>query len=84
MEHTTIESVFSFIDNTPIKTIDILELKSRIDDMVQGVIKETAEKILIKSKQLVEKWLSRNDEKVGFLYDFESFIGKQFSVDIKE
>ena len=36
MEHTTIESVFSFIDDTPIKTLDTLELKSRIKDMVQG------------------------------------------------
>ena len=36
MEHTTIESVFAFIDTLHIKTVDALELKSRIDDMVQG------------------------------------------------
>ena len=36
MEHTTIDNVFAFIDDTPIKTIDVLELKSRITDLVQG------------------------------------------------
>ena len=36
--------------------------------------KETAEKILEKARELVKKWLSRDDEKVGFLFDFEEFI----------
>ena len=35
-EHTTIDNIFSFIDTLHIKTVDALELKSRIDDTVQG------------------------------------------------
>ena len=46
--------------------------------------KETAEKILNKGKELVKKWLSRNDEKVGFMFDFKEFIKEQFGVEIKE
>ena len=50
-EHTTIESVFSFIDDTPIKTIDVLELKSRIAEVVAKekfkVIDEFADKMII-------------------------------------
>ena len=44
--------------------------------------KEMAEKILIDGKQLVEKWLSKDDEKVGFMFDFEEFIKEQLSIEI--
>lgn len=63
------------------------QLRQEIITLSQELVnsrKETAEKILIKGKQLVEKWLSRDDEKVGLIFDFEEFIKKQFGVEIKE
>lgn len=67
--------------------IEIKELRNDRDywrEEYRQARKETAREILIKGKQLVEKWLSKDDEKVGFLFDFEEFIKKQFGVEIKE
>lgn len=62
--------------------------KKELDDIsqfrVDKAVKETIEKFLIKGKQLVEKWLSRDDEKVGFIFDFEQFIREQFGVGVRE
>jgi hypothetical protein len=60
------------------------EFKKECEYEIKQASKETAEKILNKGKQLVEKWLSKDDEKVGFMFDFEEFIKKQFNVKIKE
>lgn len=53
------------------------------DEIEKRVNKETVEKFLIKVKQLVEKWLSKDDEKVGFIFDFDEFIKEQFVVEAK-
>ena len=62
-KRTTIEEVFAFIDDAHIKTIDALELKSRIADMVKGerenAVDEFAENII---KRLEEK-AGRNDKR---------------------
>lgn len=56
----------------------------KLEEQVKHSRNEITEKILIKGKQLVEKWLSKDDEKVGFIFDFEEFIKKQSGVEIKE
>lgn len=62
--------------------------KKELDDIsqfrVNKAVEEALEKILIESKQLVKKWLSRNDEKVGFIFDFEEFIKEQFGAKVRE
>ena len=51
MEHTTIDNIFAFIDTLHIKTVDALELKSRITDLAQGerekAIDKFARKLII-------------------------------------
>ena len=42
--------------------------------------KETAEKC----RNFVKEWVGNDEEGLGFLFDFEDFITKQFGVGIKE
>ena len=49
-------------------------ISKEFENIYKQGCKDTAEKFLIRVKQLVEKWLSKDDEKVGFIFDFEEFI----------
>ena len=42
--------------------------------------KETAEKC----REFVKKWVGKDEEGLGFLFDFEDFIAKQFGIEIGE
>lgn len=55
------------------QTINIAKVKSQAR-------KETAEKC----RNFVKEWVGNDEEGLGFLFDFENFITKQFGVEIKE
>lgn len=63
---TTIEDVFSFIDDTHIKTIDTLELKSRIADMVQGEREKAINEFLHNAETKIYDRILQNQFRIDF------------------
>ena len=55
--------------------------KKELDDISQfradKASKETAEKC----RDFIKKWIGKDEEGLGFLFDFEDFIAKQFGVE---
>ena len=66
MEHTTIESVFSFIDGTPIKTVDALELKSRIAELVKTEREKAIDEFLHNAETKIYDRILQNQFRIDF------------------
>ncbi len=50
------------------------------DDVYNKARKETAREC----RNFVKKWVGNSEEGLGFLFDFEDFIAKQYGVEVEE
>lgn len=59
-------------------------LKHINDEDIANITKQASKETAKKCRDFVKEWVGNSEEGLGFLFDFEDFIEKQFGAEIKE